>query len=58
MGRKTLNNVCNELDLNVNEVIKNLERAGYFGEANETLKDIATNNDVSPMDIYNTILNK
>ncbi len=57
MGRKTLTELCKELDLNIDDVIRNLERAGYFGEANETLKDIAMKNDVSPMDIFNTINN-
>ena len=57
MGRKTLGEFADELDLDINEVIKDLERAGYFGEANETLKDIASNNDVSPKDLFD-IINK
>ena len=55
MGRKTLLEFTAELDLDINDVIKRLERAGYFGEANETLKDIASSNNVSPNDIFNII---
>ncbi len=57
MGRKTLGEFADELGIDVNLAIENLERAGYFGEANETLKDIASNNDVSPKDIFD-IINK
>lgn len=57
MGRKTLIEVSKELDVDIDDVIKNLEQAGYSAEANETLKKISINNEVSPMDIYKAIKN-
>lgn len=57
LGRKTLIQISQEMNLDVNKLIKIIEESGYQCKADETLKDIASNNDISPRDIFTIIEN-
>lgn len=54
-GRKSVEQVCNELNISVNDGIRILKVNGIIAEKDEKLKDVATRYNVSPADIANTI---
>jgi hypothetical protein len=55
LGRKTLERVCSEKGLSLDEALARLEGNGIDAKASDTLKDIANKHGKMPMDIFNII---
>ena len=57
-GRKTLQDVCNSLNKNVDAAVSKLSEHGINASKNEFIRDIATNNNLRPIEIINMIENR
>ena len=57
LGRKSLQQVCDELGKNVEEVVKHLEAQGIHVSSGEHIRDIADRNYLRPSDIVDIIIN-
>ncbi len=55
LGRKSLQEVCQTLQLDMQESVHRLEQNGIKASPEMTLKDIAANYDMKPVDILNMI---
>jgi hypothetical protein len=55
IGRKTLEQFAEENNLDINQMIKMLQDNGIRAQGNQTLKDIATENNMAAKDIYELI---
>jgi hypothetical protein len=55
LGRKTLEAICAEKGLSLDEALARLEGNGIEAKASDTLKDIANKHGKMPMDIFNII---
>jgi hypothetical protein len=58
MGKKSLDQLAKENNLDINEVIKILSGKNIKARKDQTLKDIAAENDMAAKDIYEIILPK
>lgn len=56
-GRKTISQICSEVNLTAEEGINRLKLAGYIAEKDEKLKDVATRYNLTPVDIANVLTN-
>ena len=56
-GRKSMQDICNELNLDVNIVLKNLKANGIDASKGDYIKNIAYQNNLKPIDIVNMINN-
>jgi hypothetical protein len=56
-GRKTIEDVCNELNIDIEEGLLRLSNKSIKAISSSKIKDIANNNDLLPIDIYNIIAN-
>lgn len=56
LGKKTINDICSEYNLDVTMIVKGLEEQGIKAEPDEKLKDIATAHDTGPMQIYEAMV--
>ena len=54
-GRKTLEEICIQLPMDVEEVLERLQKDGIIAHKNELIKNLATDNDMRPMDLVNII---
>ena len=54
-GRKSLQDVCNSLNKDVDGVVNKLSANGIKASKNEFIRDIATNNNMRPIEIINMI---
>jgi hypothetical protein len=55
-GRKTLEEICAEGKINIDQALKNLRTEGIEAQADEKLKDIAMRNNLLPVDVANIVL--
>jgi len=55
LGRKSLEKFASEYDKDVNELLKILEENGIKASEDQTLREIAAENDKTPYDIYELI---
>jgi len=58
LGRKKLIEICKEVSINVNLAQKRLEDRGIKAKADETMREIASRYNMSPMDVLKMILIK
>jgi len=56
LGKKTLEEICTEYGLDTNQIIKGLEGRGINAKAGDKLKEIAEPQGVTPMQIYEMIV--
>ncbi len=56
MGRKTVAQICDEVQMNCAQMIQALEARGIKAEQNTKLKDIAAENNTGPMQVYETMM--
>lgn len=56
-GRKTIEQICSEMNLSTEEGIARLKAKGISAEQDEKLKDIASRNNTTPVEIANLITN-
>ncbi len=54
-GRKTLEEICLQLSMDIEEVLERLQKVGIIAHKNESIKNLATDNDMRPMDLVNII---
>ncbi|MCI0495628.1 DUF4405 domain-containing protein, partial [candidate division KSB1 bacterium] len=54
-GRKSLDEVCEELNIDAKEAIKKLASHGVNAKGDEVIKDLAGKNNLRPVDIVNMI---
>lgn len=54
-GRKTISQLCSEVNLTTDDGINRLKAAGYTADKDEKLKDVASRYNLTPIDIANTI---
>ena len=54
-GRKTLQDVCNSANKDVDTVIAKLSASGVIASKNELIRNIAMNNNMRPIEIINMI---
>ncbi|MBK7105620.1 MAG: DUF4405 domain-containing protein [Ignavibacteriae bacterium] len=57
-GRKTIEEVCSELNINIESALQNLRNKNISADASDKLKNIANENNLLPIDVYNIIVNK
>jgi hypothetical protein len=58
MGRKSVEGICSEVGLSLDEALARLKQKGINAKPKDTLKEIATKAKKTPMDIYNIIAGK
>ena len=58
LGRKTLDTICSEKDLSIDEVLSRLKEKGIEAKASDRLKDISGRYDKTPMEIFAIIEGK
>ena len=58
LGKKTLNELCEQYRLDIAEVIQILKDDNIVAEENMSLKAIAENNQMSPIDVYTILWEK
>jgi len=58
MGRKSVEGICSEAGLSLDEALARLKQKGINAKPKDTLKEIATKAKKTPMDIYNIIAGK
>lgn len=51
-GNRTLTDLCAEFGLNLQDTLRSLEARGIKAEAGKTLKEIATENNIGPLDLF------
>ncbi|MEE4166850.1 MAG: DUF4405 domain-containing protein [Desulfocapsaceae bacterium] len=56
VGRKTISQVCAEIGQDCEMIIRGLKEKGVDAKADKKLKDIGTENDTGPMQIYEMIV--
>lgn len=56
MGKKTLQQLCDEIEQDCKMIIEELEKKGMKVEPDEKLKEIAADNGTGPMQVYETIV--
>lgn len=56
MGKKTIQQLCDEIEQDCNMVIAGLEKKGMTIKPEDKIKDVATENDTGPMQIYEIIV--
>lgn len=54
-GRKTVEDVCSELGISVSEGLKNLEAAGFDAKPGDNIRDLATQQRMTPMEVATII---
>jgi hypothetical protein len=58
LGRKTLDTICSEKGLSIDEVLSRLKEKGIEAKASDRLKDISGRYDKTPMEIFAIIEGK
>ena len=56
VGRKTLENICNEVGVDMAVARKRLAAAGIEATGNETMRAVADHHDMAPIDVLKTLL--
>ncbi len=56
MGKKTIQQLCDEIEQDCNMIIAELEKKGMTIKPEDKLKDVASENDTGPMQIYEIIV--
>ncbi|MEN8243760.1 MAG: hypothetical protein ABFS43_02520 [Thermodesulfobacteriota bacterium] len=54
-GDLTLADFCTQFDLNMKQVVRELKKQGLTASEAQTLKQIATDNNSNPIDLYERI---
>ncbi len=54
-GRKTIEQICTELKISTDDALNRLRVKGIIADKNEKLKDVASKNQMTPIDVANTI---
>ncbi len=57
-GRKTIEEICSDLNINVQEGLLKLEKKNIYADRTARLKDLANEYNMLPIDIYNFITSK
>lgn len=55
MGKKTIGQLCDEMGIDCNMIIEELGKKGMNIQSEVKLKDLATENNTGPMQIYEMI---
>ena len=55
MGQKSIEQVCQEMGIPLDEALNRLKVKGIDAKANDRLKEIGSKNELTPMDVYNII---
>ena len=58
LGRKTLDTICSEKDLSIDEVLSRLKEKGIEAKASDRIRDIAGRYEKTPMEIFANIEGK
>ena len=58
MGRKSVEMICSETGLSLDDALARLEQKGINAKPSDKLKEIANKAGKTPMDIYNIIAGK
>lgn len=54
-GNQTIKTICQEYELDINDVITKLQESGFSVTQDDTVKEIAANNDSDPMAVFEII---
>ena len=54
-GNKTIKEICKTYDLSLDEVVAGIEKAGFTVQAENTVKEVSSNNQSNPMVVFEII---